>query len=156
MALEPLDTAEGAYYHGCMQLSIFLENRVGQLLRLTRLFEGETVHILGLSVTSAVDCAIVRMMVDTPDAAYRLLIDHGFPVSASDIVVVELPPGPRGIMTISRALISSEVNINYLYPLIATERQPACLAIQVDSLAQAATALNKAKFRVIDQDELAQ
>lgn len=155
MALEPLDTAEGAHYNGCMQLSIFLENRVGQLLRLTRLFEGETIHILGLSVTSAVDCAIVRMMVDDPDAAYRLLIDHGFPVSASDIVVVELPPGPRGIMTISRALISNEVNINYLYPLIATERQPACLAIQVDNLTQASIALTKAKFRVIDQDELA-
>ena len=155
MALEPLDTAEGAHYNGCMQLSIFLENRVGQLLRLTRLFEGETIHILGLSVTSAVDCAIVRMMVDDPDTAHQLLIDHGFPVSASDIVVVVLPPGPRGIMTISRALISSEVNINYLYPLIATERRPACLAIQVDNLSQAAIALHKAKFCVLDQDELA-
>lgn len=155
MALEPLDTAEGAHYNGCMQLSIFLENRVGQLLRLTRLFEGETIHILGLSVTSAVDCAIVRMMVDDPDAAYRLLIDHGFPVSPSDIVVVELPPGPRGIMTISRALISGEVNINYLYPLIATDHRSACLAIQVDNLGQAAIALHKAKFRVLDQDELA-
>jgi hypothetical protein len=155
MALEPLDTAEGAHYNGCMQLSIFLENRVGQLLRLTRLFDGEPIHILGLSVANAVDCAIVRMMVDDPDAAYRLLIDHGFPISPTDVVVVALPPGPRGIMTISRALITSEVNINYLYPLIASHHVPASLAIQVDNITQAATALTKCKFRVIDHDELA-
>jgi hypothetical protein len=154
MALEPLDTAEGANYNGCQQLSIFLENRVGQLLRLTRLFDGEPVHILGLTVDSAVDCAICRMIVDDCDRAYQVLIDAGFAVSPTDVVVVEMPHGPRGIMVISRALINGEVNINYIYPLIASDTRPACLAIQVDNLSQAAATLTRSNFRVLDQHEL--
>jgi hypothetical protein len=70
------------------------------------------------------------------------------------VLVVELPQGKAGIMTISRALISGEVNINYLYPLIATNSQPACMAIHVDNLSAGEATLRRQKFRVLTQDEL--
>ena len=41
--VKPFETAEGAEYHGCRQLNIFLENRLGQLLRITRLLDGAIV-----------------------------------------------------------------------------------------------------------------
>jgi hypothetical protein len=154
MALEPLETAEGSDYPYCRQLSVFFENRVGQLLRLTRLFEGEAVHILGISVDSTIDCAIVRLIVDDPDTAAQMLRDAGFAVSITEMIVVELPPGKRGIMTLCAALISGEVNINYVYPLIATVERPSCLAVHVDHLAQAAATLIKRRFRVLDETDL--
>lgn len=154
MAIEPLDTAHAGDFVGCQQLSVFLENRLGQLLRLTRVFDGQDVSILGLSVESGVDCAIVRMMVDDPDAAYQMLTDVGFAVSTCEVLVVELPPGKRGIMTIAHALIAGEVNINYIYPLIAADARPACMAIHVDNLALGADTLIKQRFRVLDQNEL--
>ncbi len=154
MALEPLDTAHGAGYPGCRQLSVFFENRVGQLLRLTRLFEGQDVHILGISVNDSIDCSVVRIMVDEPDEAEPLLTSAGFCVSSSDLVVVELPPGKRGILTLCQALIRGEVNIQYLYPLIATSTRPSCLAVHVDNLDAAYTTLSRSKFNVLHQHEL--
>ena len=154
MSLEPLETAYGSDSPACLQLSVFLENRVGQLLRLTRLFETGDVHILGISVDSGIDCSIVRLIVDDPDAATDMLGDAGFPIANCEVLVVELPIGKRGIMTICSALISGEVNINYVYPLIATDDRPCCLAIHVDNLAQGGVTLRRRKFRVLDQSDL--
>lgn len=154
MAIEPLETAEGSDFPLCRQLSVFLENRLGQLLRMTRLFEGESVRILAVSVEGSVDCSIVRLMVNDPDLAHNMLIEAGFAVSETEILVVELPPGPRGIMTVCAALIAGEININYLYPLLPGHERGACMAIQVDSPQNAVGVLSGRKFRVLDQHEL--
>ncbi len=154
MHVEPFQTAEGSSFPGCRQLSIFLENRVGQLLRITRLLEDEPVHILGLSSDASVDCAVVRMLVDDADRATEVLTDARFPVSETEILVVELPQHRRAILAVAQALISGEVNINYLYTAWATEARFPCLAIQVDDLQAAIPILESKKFRVLAQHEL--
>jgi len=154
MNVEPLKTAEGSDHPGFRQLSIFLENRVGQLLRITRLLEDEPVRIVGMSVDAAVDCAILRLLVDDPDLAHQVLTDARFALSEIEVVVVELPPGKRGILTVCKALISGEVNINYAYTVWTSKEQRPGLAIQVDDLQNAVKVLQAMKFRVLEQHEL--
>ncbi len=154
MNVEPFQTAEGSEYPCCRQLSIFLENRIGQLLRITRLFEDEPIHILGLSVDASVDCAIVRLLVDDPDTAHQILSDARFALSESEVVVVALPSGKRGILEICSALIGGEININYLYTVWRTQQHQPCLAIQVDDVQSAVRVLTKRNFQVLDQHEL--
>lgn len=154
MNVEPFQTAESSDYPYCRQLSVFLENRVGQLLRITRLLEDEPVRILGISVEASIDCAIVRMLVNDPDLAHQILADARFALSESEIAVVELPPGNRGILAICAALISGEVNINYVYTVWATAEKIPCLAIQTDNPAAAARVLHGKKFVVLDQSDL--
>ncbi len=154
MSTEPLETMEAHDFPTCRQLSVFLENRLGQLMRITRLLEDEPVHILGMSVDAAVDCAIVRLLVDDPDAAHQILRDANFAASESELLVVALPEGRRGILTLCSALIAGEVNINYVYSVWAGSDRRPCLAIQVDNLANAVKALQKNKFVVLQQSEL--
>jgi len=154
MSLEPFETAEGSEFPHCRQLSVFLENRLGQLMRLTRLFEDSSIHIIGLASEGTVDCAIVRLLVDDPDTASAALRDAGFATAETDILVVELPPGRRGIMTVCAALIAGEVNINYMYPLLPDDRRPGCIAIQVDDIPIAVSALEAKRFRVLDQSDI--
>ncbi len=154
MSTEPLETAEGSEFPCCRQLSVFLENRVGQLLRVTRLLEDEPVHILGLAVDASVDCAILRLLVDDPDLAHQTLSDAHFAVSESEIVVVELPTGKRAIMTVCSSLISAEININYVYTVWAGKDRRPCLAIQVDDVQGAVRVLARNKFAVLHESEL--
>ncbi len=154
MDFGPLETAEGSEFSGCRQLSVFLENRLGQLLRLTRLLEHESIRILGLSVEGTIDCAIVRMIVNDPDGAREMFVQNRFAVAECDMLVVELPAGRRGIMAISAALIAGEVNINYLYPIWSDVTHGQGLAIQVDNLPLATQVLSEKNFRLLEQEEL--
>lgn len=155
MATEPLETAHGHEFPYCQQISVFLENRLGQLLRLSRTLDADDVSILALSVEGSVDCAIVRLLVDNPDTAIERLQDARFAVTTTDVLVVELPAGKRGLMQVCTALIGGEININYTYPILPSRsHSEPRLAIQVDNLAAAAAVLLARKFRVLDQSEL--
>ncbi|MCB9865956.1 MAG: acetolactate synthase [Phycisphaerales bacterium] len=155
MDTTPFETAFAAGYPTVRQLSIFFENRVGELLRLTRLFERTDVHILGLSVVNSVDCAIIRMIVDKPDAAYDLLRESGFAVCQTDILVVSLPGGKRALLHTWIAFLSAEVSVAYAYALLGSMRGQAALAVQADGLEHAAHMLQEKGFTVLDQTDLA-
>jgi len=155
MSLEPLETASGSDFPLCRQLSVFVENRLGQLLRLTRLFEAEALRILAVSVEGATDCAIVRLLIDDPDRGHELLANGRFAVSETELLVVELPESKRAISSICETLIAGEVNMNYIYPLLPLDGHGACVAIQVDDLPLAASVLSARKFHLLDQSDLA-
>lgn len=155
MDTAPFETAYGSGFPCVQQLSVFFENRLGELLRMTRLFESTDVHILGLSVVNSVDCAIIRMIVDNPDSAHALLTDNKFPTAQTDILVVSLPPGKRALLHTWVGFLSAEVNVAYAYALLGSMRGQAALAVQADNLENAAHMLQEKGFDVLDQSDLA-
>lgn len=136
------------------QFSVFLEDRVGQLVRLTRVFETTDVHILGLSMVYSVDCAIIRTIVDDPDEGYELIANSRFPFSETELLAVSLPHGKKGLLSIWSALLSAEVNIRYAYPLFARPKGQACIVLQADELDAAHAALIQRDFYVLDEADL--
>ena len=153
-SLEPFETAEAQDFPTVRQLSVFLENRVGQLLRLTRMLDETDIRILALSVVDSVDCAVIRMIVDEPDQTLALFRDGGFSVSVAELLVVSLPPGKRGLLQIWAALLAGEINILYTYPLLVRPHNAPAVALQADSLELAADVLANKKFDVLDQSDL--
>ena len=152
--MRPFETAESSDYPTVRQISVFLENRCGQLLRLTKLFEETDIHILGLSIVHAVECAVARLLVDDPDTASKRLRDAGFAITESELLVVLLPPGSRGLLSICSALLRSEVSIDYLYPLLPHPHGQPAVALRVDDIDMAVASLKAAKFQVLDQSDL--
>jgi hypothetical protein len=147
------ETAETFHPPVVRQLSVFVEDRVGALLRLFRAFEGSPVHVVAMSVVHSVDCAIIRIICDHNDRAIDILRSKGFPLSQTELVVVEVPHG-QGLMSICSALLAGEVNIDYAYPLLARPTGRAALAIHTEDLETAVHVLKQRKFVVMSEDDL--
>jgi hypothetical protein len=156
MATEPLQTAEGHAIPHVWAISTFLENKVGELTRLAKVFEGTDIRILSLSIINAVDCAIVRLLVDQSDEAERAIRRAGFAVTMSEVAVVELPHGRTGLLSVCSALLAAEVNIHDAHPLLARPHGRAALALLVDDLESAISVLKAKKFTVLDETDLRQ
>jgi len=156
MSLEPFETAEAHDHPTVRQLSVFIENRVGQLLQITRLLEQTDIRILAVSVVNSGDCAIIRTIVNEPDEADAMFRSGGFAVSETELVVVSLPHGKRGLLHTWAALMAGEVNIGYTYPLLVRPRGSAALAIQTDNPDTAVNVLRSKKFEVLTQTDLTQ
>jgi len=154
MAIEPFQTAQGHALPTVRQQSIFVENRVGQLLRLTRLFDQADIRILAVSVVDSVDCAICRMILDDPDKAYDVLSVSGFKVSETELIVVSLPHGKRALLHTWVALLEAEINIHYTYPLLVRPKDRAAIALAPDSIEAAIQTLREKKFDVLSQNDL--
>ncbi|UCD29682.1 MAG: acetolactate synthase [Planctomycetota bacterium] len=153
LSREPYETLEGEGFPTVRQLSVFLENRMGQLLRLAQLFENREIRILGLSVIDSIDCAVVRLLCDSPDEAMVILREAGFAVSVAEVLVVRLPHGKKGLLSVCSALLSSEINIAYTYTLMPTKMGSA-IVLSVDNTEIAVDTLQQKDFEVLDEGDL--
>ena len=66
-------TMRGDNYPSIRQFTVFLENRVGQLLEVIRRFEGSKVRIVALSIADAAECAFGRFLLSHPEQGREIL-----------------------------------------------------------------------------------
>jgi hypothetical protein len=136
------------------QFSVFLENKVGALLNLTRTLGEANAHICGLSVVDTADFAVVRMVVDDPEQCREALHKAQIPVNESSLVVVELPRGPERLDSVLQHLVAAEVNVQYTYSLMVRPRDKALLALHCEDSEYAREVLTKAGFAVLGQKDI--
>ena len=154
MDIGPLETAHAQDVPTVRQQSVFVENRVGQLLQLTRLFARTDIRILAVSVVHSVDCAICRMILDDPDKGYDLLKESRFSFSECELIAVSLPHGKRALLDTWAALLGAEISIHYTYPMLSRPRGCAAIAVLPDSIEQAVNVLRDRGFELLDQSDL--
>jgi len=138
-----------------LQLSFFLPNRLGALLRTTRSLEADNVHVCAISILDAADHAVVRMVVDRPAVAQQALTAEGYNVFQTELLGVALPLKKGvGIKKVLSALLMAEVNVLYVYSLMVYADSHPVLALHVDDMRAAARVLRNQGLELVGQDEL--
>jgi hypothetical protein len=136
------------------QFSVFLENRVGQLLDLVRRFQKTKVRIVALSIIDSADCAIIRLVLSHPEQGREILERAGLAIAESDLVAVELPATDQPLVDICTALLQAEINIHYAYPMMIHPHGRAAIALHVDNHEGAVETLKRINFNVLTEADL--
>ena len=150
----PTPTAQGYSPPTVRQFSVFLENKVGKLLDLVRLFdEAPDVHLCAFSVLESSDYAVVRIIPNNADAARGVLRRHGLSFSETDLLIVELNEGLT-LTSLCIYLLAAELNIRFAYPLMLRPDGTPTIALSVDDQTLAGQILRKKSFRLLGEGDL--
>ena len=136
-----------------IQFSIYADNKVGRLNEIIRLLSNRAVHIMALSILDTTDSSIVRIIVDYPSEARKLLDEHMFSFVMSDLVAVELGSTDE-IERVTNALVQAEINIHYIYPFIYRPNNTSALAISLEDNELAAETLTRHQLRLLGQNDI--
>ena len=147
-------TMRGRTFPTIRQFTVFLENRVGQLLEVIRRFEGSRVRIVALSISEATECAFVRFLLSHPEQGREILERAGLALIETDLIGIELPASPQPLLEICTALLQAEVNIIQAYPLIIRPHGRPAVAVMVDNLEMALETLGTKGFTMISEGDL--
>ena len=147
-------TMRGRDYPSIRQFTVFLENRVGQLLEVVRRFEGSNVRIVALTISDSTECAVVRFLLSDPEAGRELLERAGLAIVESDLIGVELPDSPQPMLQVCTALLQAEINISQVYPLLIRPSGSPAVALMVDNIEMALETLASKGFSAINEDDL--
>lgn len=131
------------------QISVFLENKAGRLAKVTRLLGEQGINIRALSLADTTDFGILRMIVNDPERAERLLKEEGFAVTTTGVLAVEVPDRPGGLADILDVLERAGLNIEYLYAFVQKASADALVLVRVEQLARAAEVLRAAGVSVL-------
>lgn len=148
------ETMRGRNFPAIRQFTVFLENRVGQLLEVLKRFEGTGIRVVALSINDAAECAFVRFLVSDADRGREILERSGLAIIETDLVGVELPDGPQPLLRVCTALLQAELNIIQAYPLIVRPHGKAAVAIMVENIDLAMETLNAKGFRILNEGDL--
>lgn len=135
------------------QLSIFMENKVGRLSDIFRLFDASSIHVMALTTLDTTDCAITRVVVDDPQAAKELLWEHEIAFSESEILAVEIA-GEHDINRVLASLLQTEINIHYIYAFVSRPHGRSALAMSIEDIDLAVHILNTHNIRVLSQRDI--
>ena len=99
------------------QISVFLENRAGQLAEITGVLAENQIDMRAISIAETTDYGVLRMIVDNAEKATAILMQHGYLMTMTPVQVVAVPDQPGGIAPVLAALAEGQIDIEYMYSL---------------------------------------
>jgi len=120
-----------------MQISIFAENKLGKMERVTKVLSDSKINILAISITSTNGFGIIKFMVDKPELALEVLKKDGFTVSLTEVLAIEMDDQPGGLHEVVSILAQNNVNIENASVYVAESRKRAYLLVEVKDIDKA-------------------
>ena len=136
------------------QISIFLENKPGQLSQICRDLADAGINIATLSLADTSDFGIVRMIVDDHEKAQNVLTDKGHVVNVRKVVAVCVPDRPGGMAEVMVVLDKAGVDIEYSYAFAFHKGEKAVLVFRFNDNAKAEAALQAAGVSTLDEAQV--
>ena len=136
------------------QISVFLENRTGQLAEITRLLAEENVDIRAISIAETADYGLARMIVDDSHKASSILLQHGDILSMTPVWAVEVPDRPGGLAEVLGVLAEAHVDVEYMYSLFAHQAGKAYMVMRIADEPRFLSTLGDRKIRIMTKEQL--
>jgi hypothetical protein len=136
------------------QLSVFLENRPGQMIAPCKLLAGAGINIRTLTLADTEKFGILRLIVNDWQQGLHLLREAGYVVNVAEVVAAEVADHPGGLTEVLEALEGSGVNIDYMYAFTFGKENRAVLIFRFDKPDAAIARLQAAGVSVLGSAEV--
>ena len=139
------------------QISVFLENRPGQLKKMTGILAEAGTSMRALSLAETSDFGIARLITDDAYDTINLLKDADFIASLTEVLAVEIPDEAGGLDKILSYFAEANVNIEYMYAFLGGKQTGhAYMIFRVTEIKTAEMALIGKGLKILDQDDICQ
>ena len=136
------------------QISVFLENRTGQLAEITALLAKNGVDIRAISIAETADYGLARMIVSDAPKASAVLLEHGDILSMNPVWAVEVPDRPAGLAELLTVLAESNIAVEYMYSLFTHKDGYAYMVLRISDEAAFTKAMNENGLKIVGMEEL--
>ncbi len=151
--LRPI-TSRGCDWPCLRQFGLFMENTVGALQNVLRRVERSDLRIIGLSIVDSADCSIARLITNNYERSRELLEFAGVTKFETDVIGVLLPDTEQPHTSICSSLMSAELNVQYVYPLMYRRNGRGSIAVYVDNIDEALRVLKEQHYDFVTEDDL--
>ncbi|HAA89451.1 MAG: Amino acid-binding protein [Thermoanaerobacterales bacterium 50_218] len=136
------------------QISVFLENKCGRLASVTRVLGEHSINIRAFSIADTTDFGILRLIVNNPEEAYKVLREAGFTVSVTEVIAVKVPDRPGGLADVLELMQEAGVNIEYMYAFVEKISKDAIAVFRVENVETAVRLMQEKGIKLLSGNEV--
>jgi hypothetical protein len=137
------------------QVSIFLENKIGHLERVTAVLKQAQINIRTMNLNhTASGWGILNLVVSDPIMAHQLLIEKGLSAALREIVAIEMKDQPGGLDDLLKEIVKAGVNFTQAYGRPAYANDKAYFVIDTDNVPDARQKLIQAGLNILSDESI--
>lgn len=136
------------------QISVFLENKPGQLRRACDVLARAGINMVTLSLADTAQFGILRLIVQDWQQAKTVLEKAGCVVKITEVLAIEVADKPGGLSQILEIVDHAGLNIEYMYAFAEKRGDRAMLVFRFTNPDAALQALQKGGINVVGTVEL--
>lgn len=136
------------------QLSVFLENKPGQLKRACDLLAKANINILTLSLADTKQFGILRLIIGEWERAKAVLAEDGYVVKTTEVLALEVADRPGGLNEVLAHVDAAGLNVEYMYAFAYGREGKAVMIFRFNDPDKALEVLKAAGVNVIGSVEL--
>jgi hypothetical protein len=136
------------------QISVFLENRAGQLAEIAAILSDNAIDMRAMSIAESADYGVLRLIVSDPEKAASTLLAKGYILSMTPVLAVSVPDEPGALTHILDVLSKNAISLEYAYAALTTKAEQAYMVFRVADNERAISVLTDAGITVVPQSAL--
>ncbi len=134
------------------QVVVFVENRPGHLAHVTEIIAREEINIRSVTIASAGNFGLVKLIVDRPDRAHDALKKHGLPVTLQKVLALVMEDRTGGLHAVLEALARKGLNVKDACGFVEKPGERAILILEVEDVEAALRIARDAGFEVYEEE----
>ena len=132
------------------QVSIFLENKLGRLERVTEVLKEADINIRNINLNhTASGWGILNLVVSNPELACDLLNRNGISAALRKIIVIKMADKTGGLDQLLKSVVKAGVNITNAHGMVQEGGKDAFFAIDVEDIPDAQERLESAGVETV-------
>ena len=136
------------------QISVFLENRAGQLSNITRVLSENGVDLRAINIAETQDYGVLRIIPADAQKASSVLLENGFIMAMTPVIAVAVPDRPGGLNSLLEALSEENIGIEYMYSVFSSNSGEALMVLQVGEAEKVSEILSTKGFRTVAIEDI--
>ena len=135
------------------EISVFLKNKITHLEVITNILKDENINIRSMTLMNIYHgWGVVKLLVDQPEKAYKVLSDKGDSVSLREIIVLEMKDEAGGLDELLIKIARAGIHIESAYSRLVSETKMALLILEVPDVLEAKRRLEINGLKTLDDE----
>ena len=131
------------------QLSVFIENKKGELTAVTTLFSKNNISIKSINLSESSDFGLLRMIVDDEVKAKEVIDEAGFSLRVTDVIAVEIDDHLGSFNKVVSLLSQNDINIEYTYTVSNAQNGAFIFKVAAQDFEKASQVLSQANVKIL-------
>ena len=113
------------------QISVFLENRAGQLAEITAILAEHGIDLRAIHIAETSDYGVLRLITSSPQEAANILLGSGCVLSMTPVMAAAVPDKPGGLAKLLAVVAQAGIDIEYMYSMFGNGNGMAYMIFRV-------------------------
>ena len=133
------------------QLSIFIENKQGELTDITSLLSKNKISMKAINLVDTSDFGILRLLVDDEETTKRIMDENGFSLTISEVFAAQIDDHIGSFNEVVEILANNSVNLEYTYTINNGKNGAFIFKVNSNDFEKATKLLSKSKVKLLEK-----